>query len=89
LADRPGDEPDPIVAALAPALGVDLIVPAAIAASCAFMLPVATPPNAIIFGSGRVTIPQMSRAGFWLNWIAVVLITLLTCAVAMPLLAGG
>lgn len=82
----------PILAALAPALGLDpimLIVPAAIAASCAFMLPVATPPNAIIFGSGRVTIPQMSRAGFWLNWIAVVLITLLTYAVAMPLLAGG
>ncbi len=79
----------PILAALAPGLGVHaymLIVPAAIAASCAFMLPVATPPNAIVFGSGRVTIPQMCRAGLWLNLIGIVLITALTYAVALPLL---
>jgi sodium-dependent dicarboxylate transporter 2/3/5 len=79
----------PILAALAPGLGVApelLIVPAAIAASCAFMLPVATPPNAIIFGSGHITIPEMSRAGFWLNWIGVVLVTALTYAVVIPLL---
>jgi sodium-dependent dicarboxylate transporter 2/3/5 len=82
----------PILAALAPGLGIDpvlLIVPAAIAASCAFMLPVATPPNAIIFGSGRVTIPQMSRVGFWLNWIAVGLITGLTYSVIAPMLVRG
>ncbi len=79
----------PLLAALAPGLGLHaymLIVPAAIAASCAFMLPVATPPNAIIFGSGHVTVPQMCRAGFWLNMIGIVLITVLTYAVALPLL---
>jgi sodium-dependent dicarboxylate transporter 2/3/5 len=79
----------PILAALAPGLGMHaymLIVPAAIAASCAFMLPVATPPNAIVFGSGHVTIPQMCRAGFSLNLIGIILITALTYAVALPLL---
>jgi sodium-dependent dicarboxylate transporter 2/3/5 len=79
----------PILAALAPGLGVDpilLIVPAALGASCAFMLPVATPPNAIVFGSGRVGIVEMSRAGFWLNWIGVALITGLTYALVVPLL---
>lgn len=82
----------PILAALAPGLGIDpvlLIVPAAIAASCAFMLPVATPPNAIIFGSDRITIPEMSRAGFWLNWIGVVLICALTWLVVEPLWVSG
>jgi sodium-dependent dicarboxylate transporter 2/3/5 len=79
----------PIFAALAPGLGVSpllLAVPAAIGASCAFMLPVATPPNAIVFGSGHVTIPQMSRAGLWLNLLGIVLITLLTYSVAVPML---
>ena len=71
----------PILGALAPGLGFEpllLAVPAAIAASCAFMLPVATPPNAIVFGSGRVGIAEMSRAGLWLNVIGTVLITALT-----------
>ena len=57
----------PIFYAVAVGLGINpflLIIPAGIAASCAFMLPVATPPNAIVFGSGLVSIPQMSRAGF-------------------------
>jgi sodium-dependent dicarboxylate transporter 2/3/5 len=79
----------PIFAELAPALGVSpllLVVPAAIGASCAFMLPVATPPNAIVFASGYVTIPQMSRAGVWLNLLGIVLITLLVYAVAIPML---
>jgi sodium-dependent dicarboxylate transporter 2/3/5 len=81
----------PILAGLAPGLGLDpflLIIPAAMAASCAFMLPVATPPNAIIFGSGWVSIPQMSRAGFWLNLIGIFLITGLTYGVAFPLLVA-
>jgi sodium-dependent dicarboxylate transporter 2/3/5 len=80
----------PVLAALAPGLGLEpltLIVPAALAASCAFMLPVATPPNAIVFGSGLVRIPEMSRAGFWLNWVAIVLITGLVYAVVIPTLS--
>jgi sodium-dependent dicarboxylate transporter 2/3/5 len=82
----------PILAGLAPGLGLQplvLVVPAAIAASCAFMLPVATPPNAVVFGSGAVTISQMSRAGLWLNLIGIALITALTYAVALPLLGVG
>jgi sodium-dependent dicarboxylate transporter 2/3/5 len=79
----------PVLASLAPGLGLHafaLIVPAAIAASCAFMLPVATPPNAVVFGSGQVTIPQMTRAGLWLNLIGIALITALTYQIALPLL---
>jgi solute carrier family 13 (sodium-dependent dicarboxylate transporter), member 2/3/5 len=52
-----------------------LMVPATLAASFAFMLPVATPPNAIIFGSGWVSIPKMSRAGFILNLIGAGIVT--------------
>ncbi len=81
----------PILAGLAPSLGIDpllLLIPAAIAASCAFMMPVATPPNAIVFGSGYLTIPQMCKAGFWLNLIGVALVTILAYAVILPLLAG-
>jgi len=47
-----------------------------LAASCAFMLPVATPPNAVIYASGQVTIRQMMRAGFLLNLLSTALITL-------------
>jgi sodium-dependent dicarboxylate transporter 2/3/5 len=74
----------PILAGLAPALGLDpmlLVIPAAIAASCAFMMPVATPPNAIVFASGHVTIRQMARAGIWLNLLGVVLIVALAYVV--------
>ena len=53
------------------------MLPATLSASFAFMLPVATPPNAIVFGSGWVTIPAMSRAGFALNLIGAVLVTTL------------
>ena len=70
----------PVVAALALTLGEHpllLAVPAALAASCAFMLPVATPPNAIVFSSGHLSIVQMARAGVLLNLVAIVLITLI------------
>ena len=67
----------PILGAVAIGLGENpflLIIPAALGASCAFMLPVATPPNAIVYGSGRLTIPQMSRVGIGLNIAFIVLI---------------
>jgi sodium-dependent dicarboxylate transporter 2/3/5 len=51
------------------------IIGACVAASYAFMLPVATPPNAVVFGSGCVSIRQMARAGLWLNILGAVLIT--------------
>lgn len=82
----------PILAALAPGLGVHpyiLIVPATMAASCAFMLPVATPPNAIVFGSGEIDMQEMARAGIWLNLIGIVLIsaialTIVPTAMGLP-----
>jgi solute carrier family 13 (sodium-dependent dicarboxylate transporter), member 2/3/5 len=70
----------PVMAGAAVGLGIDPMLPmtaAALGASMAFMLPVATPPNAIVFASGYLTIPQMTRAGFWLNWTAIALITVL------------
>lgn len=62
------------------------VIPAAIAASCAFMMPVATPPNAIVFGSGEIKIRDMIRAGFVLNILAIGLITVLTLTVARSVL---
>lgn len=70
----------PVVAALAVELGMDplmFVVPVSIAASCAFMLPVATPPNAIVFSTGAVRIFDMVRAGFWLNIVAIILISVI------------
>ena len=70
----------PIMAGAAIGLGMEPLLAmaaAALGASMAFMLPVATPPNAIVFGSGYVSIQQMSRAGFWLNLIAIGLITVM------------
>ena len=71
----------PVVGSLAVGMGRDplfLTIPAALAATCAFMLPVATPPNAIVFGTGYVTVPQMARAGLLLNLLFIAAITLVT-----------
>jgi sodium-dependent dicarboxylate transporter 2/3/5 len=70
----------PILGAVAVGFGENpflFTVPAALGASSAFMLPVATPPNAIVYGSGLLSIPEMSRAGVWLNLAFVVLVTLM------------
>ena len=70
----------PIMAGVAEPLGIPavaLMTTAALSCSMAFMLPVATPPNAIVFGSGYLTIPQMSRAGIALNLLAIAFITAL------------
>jgi solute carrier family 13 (sodium-dependent dicarboxylate transporter), member 2/3/5 len=74
----------PIMVAVAVGIGENpllLAVPVTIAASCAFMLPVATPPNAIVYGSGIMTIPQMARAGIVLNILFVFIITILAYTV--------
>ena len=71
----------PALGALALALGVHpfaLMVPAAMAATCAFMLPVGTPPNAIIFATGKIKIIEMVKTGFWINIFAWILIVVAT-----------
>jgi len=71
----------PILGGVAVGIGIDpmaLLIPAALAATCAFMLPVGTPPNAIVFGTGAVKIVEMARGGLVLNIVGVVLITIFT-----------
>jgi sodium-dependent dicarboxylate transporter 2/3/5 len=71
----------PIMGSVAIGIGENpliLAIPVAVVASCAFMLPVATPPNAIVYGSGVMTIPEMAKAGLVLNVLFAILITLLT-----------
>ena len=70
----------PVLAPLALEVGVHpfgLMVGAAVAASCAFMLPVATPPNAVVFGSGYLTIPDMVSKWIILNLFSIILITIM------------
>ena len=69
----------PIIGGLAIAIKINplfLMIPATISCSFAFMLPVATPPNAIIFGTNRIKISDMARIGMWLNFIGAILITI-------------
>ena len=69
----------PLMGPVAISLGEEptmLAIPAALIASCAFMLPVATPPNAIVFASGELKIGQMMRAGFALNLISAIVLLL-------------
>lgn len=80
----------PILASVAIGVGQNPLlfaIPAAVAASCAFMLPVATPPNAIVYASNEVSIIQMSKAGLWLNILFIALITI--CAYTIILFVFG
>ncbi len=79
----------PVMAAIAVQAGLPpivLTVPITIAASCAFMLPVATPPNAIVFSTGKISIPQMVRAGVFLNIIGIIIVSLAALNLAPVLL---
>ena len=67
----------PVVAGIA--LGLDqeilyMLIPVTMASSCAFMLPMATPPNAIVFASGHIKVYEMVKAGIWLNIISIIIL---------------
>jgi sodium-dependent dicarboxylate transporter 2/3/5 len=71
----------PVIAGIA--LGLEepllsMVIPVTLASSCAFMLPMATPPNAIVFASGHVSVAQMVRSGFWLNLMSMTIILLIS-----------
>ena len=78
----------PVVCSLADSIGMNpllLGIPMTLAASCASMLPMGTPPNAIVFASGHIKLKQMLKAGFVMNIVSVILITLF-CWLLLPLL---
>jgi sodium-dependent dicarboxylate transporter 2/3/5 len=78
----------PVVSSLADAIGMNpllLGIPMTLAASCASMMPMGTPPNAIVFASGHIKLRQMTKAGFVMNIVAVIFITLF-CWFLLPLL---
>jgi sodium-dependent dicarboxylate transporter 2/3/5 len=77
----------PILAAIAATSDypvLQLVAPAAVAASCGFMLPVGTPPNAIVFGTGRFSMQEMIRAGWRVNLASIAIVTLVSM-VCLPL----
>ncbi len=81
----------PVVAAIAMEAGIDpvvLLVPITLAASCSFMLPAGTPPNAIVFGSGLLTIPKMVRAGLAVDIICIVLVPIVALTL-VPIFMRG
>ena len=70
----------PILAPIAISLNINpyiLMVACTVAASCAFMMPVATPPNAVVFGSGYLRIPDMIKSGIWMNIISIIFLTIM------------
>ena len=80
----------PILAPLSLVLDVNpfiLMVGATVAASCAFMLPVATPPNAVVFGSGYLRIPEMAKTGVWMNLFSIIFLTIMVYFL-LPILWG-
>jgi sodium-dependent dicarboxylate transporter 2/3/5 len=82
----------PVLAAMAPVLGMNpyvLIIACTLGASSAYMMPVGTPPNAIVFGTGLVRMPQMMKAGVWLNLAGILVITALAALFIAPLLGNA
>ncbi len=76
----------PILAGAGVGMGTDprlLMIPATLAASCAFMLPVATPPNAIVFGAGQIKIKEMARVGLVMNLLSAIIVTTVTYIIAV------
>jgi sodium-dependent dicarboxylate transporter 2/3/5 len=70
----------PVVMGISDSLGISpysLSIPVTLGASCAFMMPISTPPNAVVYGSGMIKIPQMAYAGIFINAVAVLLLTFL------------
>jgi len=77
----------PILGAAAVGMRIDpriIMIPATISGSCAFMLPVATPPNAIIFGAGQVRVKDKFRAGFFMNLMGIVVVLLVSYLIMIP-----
>jgi sodium-dependent dicarboxylate transporter 2/3/5 len=67
----------PVVFGIAENTGIDatyLAIPVTLAASCAFMMPISTPPNAVVFASGHIKVGQMMRAGIWVNLLSALII---------------
>lgn len=78
----------PVIIAVGQGMGIApliLVIPVTIASSCAFMMPISTPPNAIVYSSGFVSMTQMMRAGIWLNILSVFILTL-ACHYFIPLI---